>query len=65
VVSRSLEHAAGWQNSTVLRGDLAAEVHKRKQAHDIMVTGSVSVVRTLMAHNNRCAENAVSAETAS
>lgn len=51
VVSRSLEHAAGWQNSTVLPGDLATEVQKRKQAHDIMITGSVSVVRTLMAHD--------------
>ncbi len=51
VVSHSLEHAAGWQNSTVLQGDLAAEVHKHKQAHDIMVTGSASVVRTLMAHD--------------
>ena len=51
VASRSLEHAAGWQNSTVLQGDLVTEVHKRKQAHDIMVTGSASVVRTLMAHD--------------
>jgi dihydrofolate reductase len=51
VVSRSLEHAAGWQNSAVLRGDLTAEVRKRKQAHDIMVTGSVSVIRTLMTHD--------------
>ena len=51
VASRSLEHAAGWQNSVVLHGDLTAEVRMRKQARDIMVTGSVSVVRTLMAHN--------------
>ena len=51
VVSRSLEQAGGWQNSTVLHGDLTAEVQKRKQAHDIMVTGSASVVRTLIAHD--------------
>ena len=51
VVSRSLEDAAEWQNSTVLRGDLVAEVNQRKQAHDIVVTGSVSVIRTLMAHD--------------
>jgi len=51
VVSRSLEDAAEWQNSTVLRGDLLAEVRKRKQAHDIVVTGSVGVIRTLMAHD--------------
>jgi dihydrofolate reductase len=49
VVSRSLEHATGWQNSTVLPGDLAAEVDKRKQAQDIVVAGSASVIRTLMA----------------
>jgi dihydrofolate reductase len=49
VVSRSLEHAAGWQNSTVLPGDLTAEVDKRKQAQDIVVAGSASVIRTLMA----------------
>jgi dihydrofolate reductase len=51
VVSRSLEHADGWQNSAVLRGDLAAEVRKRKQAQDVVVVGSASVVRTLMAHD--------------
>ena len=51
VVSRSLQQASGWQNSTVLHGDLAAEVQKRRQAHDIIVTGSASVVRTLIAHD--------------
>jgi len=51
VASRSLEDAAGWQNSTVLQGDLAAEVHQRKRAQDIVVTGSVSVIRTLMAQD--------------
>jgi dihydrofolate reductase len=51
VASRSLERAAGWQNSTVLQGDLVTAVGKRKQAQDIMITGSASVVRTLMAHD--------------
>ena len=51
VASRSLENAAGWQNSTVLRGDLVTEAGKRKQEQDIVVTGSVSVVRELMAHD--------------
>lgn len=51
VASRSLEDASGWQNSTVLRGDLATEVEKRKQEQDIVVMGSASVVRTLMAHD--------------
>lgn len=51
VASRSLQQAAGWQNSTVLEGDLVATVRERKQAHDIMVTGSASIVRTLMDHD--------------
>jgi dihydrofolate reductase len=49
VASRSLDSAADWQNSTVLRGDLATEAGKRKEAHDIVVMGSASVARTLMA----------------
>jgi dihydrofolate reductase len=49
VASRSLDSAADWQNSTVLRGDLAAEVRARKQAQDIVVMGSASVTRALMA----------------
>ena len=51
VVSRSLERATDWQNSTVLEGDVVAAVRERKQARDIMVTGSTRVVRTLMAHD--------------
>ena len=51
VVSRSLDQAADWQNSAVLPGDLVTEVQKRKQAQDIVVTGSASVVRALMAHD--------------
>ena len=51
VVSRSLDQAADWQNSAVLRGDLVTEVRKRKQEQDIVITGSASVVRTLMAHD--------------
>jgi dihydrofolate reductase len=49
VVSRSLGRAGEWQNSTVLQGDLVAEVRERKQAQEIVVIGSASVVRTLMA----------------
>jgi dihydrofolate reductase len=53
VASRSLDSAADWaadwQNSTVLRGDLTAEVSARKQAQEIVVMGSASVTRTLMA----------------
>ena len=49
VVSRSLEHAAEWKNSTVVQGDLAAVAQERKRTQDIMVMGSASVVRTLIA----------------
>jgi dihydrofolate reductase len=51
VVSRSMDRATEWQNSTVLEGDVVAAVRERKRARDIMVTGSASVVRTLMAHD--------------
>jgi dihydrofolate reductase len=51
VMSRSLEHADGWQNSAVLRGDLVREVGKRQAEQDIVVMGSPSVVRALMAHD--------------
>jgi dihydrofolate reductase len=49
VASRSLDQATEWQNSAVLSRDLVAAVRERKQVQDIMVTGSLSVVRTLMA----------------
>jgi dihydrofolate reductase len=39
------------RNSSVLAGDLVAEVRERKRAQDIVITGSLSVVRTLMAHD--------------
>ena len=49
VASRSLEHAAEWKNSTVVQGDLATAAKERKRTQDIMVMGSASVVRTLIA----------------
>jgi dihydrofolate reductase len=51
VASRSLEDVGSWQNSAVLRGDLVTEAGKRKAEQDIVVMGSASVVRTLMAHD--------------
>src|SRR5881275_1418774 len=46
VISSTLEEPE-WNNSTVLKGDLAEEVAKLKQAHegDIVVHGSGSLVR--------------------
>ena len=51
VASRSLDQADGWQNSAVLPGDLAAAVRERKQAQDIVVMGSASLVHALMAED--------------
>ena len=51
VASRSLDQADEWQNSAVLPGDLVTQVRQRKQEQDIVITGSASVVRTLMAHD--------------
>ena len=49
VASRSLDQVGAWQNSAVLGGDLLAAVRERKQAHDIVVAGSASIVRALAA----------------
>jgi dihydrofolate reductase len=50
VVSRTLQEPA-WENTTVLRGPLEEEVErlKREPGGEIGVTGSISVVRSLMA----------------
>jgi dihydrofolate reductase len=52
VVSSTLERA-DWNNSTVLRGDLAEEVRglKEQPGGDILVAGSASMVRGLIAHD--------------
>jgi dihydrofolate reductase len=51
VVSNSLSDAdASWHNSTVVRGDAAAEVRALKDAvaGDLLVAGSASLVQTLV-----------------
>jgi dihydrofolate reductase len=52
VVSSTLEEA-GWSNSTVLRGDVAAEVAKLKRDVDgtILVAGSAQLVQALVEHD--------------
>jgi dihydrofolate reductase len=52
VVSSTLS-APEWQNSTVLRGDVAEEVAKLRQEQDgdIVVHGSVRLVQTLIEHD--------------
>lgn len=51
VVSRSLDRVDAWDNSDLVRGDLVDEVVRRKENQDVVVVGSLSVARTLMAHD--------------
>ncbi|MFI7150010.1 dihydrofolate reductase family protein [Nonomuraea sp. NPDC050022] len=51
VASRSLDHVEGWHNSTLLRGDLAEEVAKRRQSQDVVIAGSASIVDALRTHD--------------
>jgi len=52
VVSRTLKEAT-WNNSTILTGDMPAEVARLKQqyAGDILVAGSCQLVQGLMQHS--------------
>jgi dihydrofolate reductase len=52
VVSTTLQ-AADWNNSTVIRGDVAAQVATLKQrlGGDILVNGSRTLIQTLLAHD--------------
>ena len=49
VASRTLTDTSAWANSRVIDGDVVDAV-KREQ-HDVIITGSLSVVHTLMAEN--------------
>lgn len=49
VVSTSLQDVSSWNNSSVLSGDLAAGVAALRGRGDVVVVGSISVVRTLSA----------------
>ena len=52
VVSSTLEDP-DWNNTTVLKGDVVTEVTRLKQELDgeIVIPGSIQLVRTLMEHN--------------
>jgi dihydrofolate reductase len=52
VVSATLEHPA-WSNTTVLGGDVLAQVSKLRQeaAGDVVVYGSIQLTHTLMEHD--------------
>ncbi|WP_131737727.1 dihydrofolate reductase family protein [Actinomadura roseirufa] len=47
VASRTLADTSAWANSTVMDGDLLDAV--RREERDVVITGSLSVVRALMA----------------
>ena len=53
VASTTLSDPLGWQNSTVLRGDVAEAVAELKQEDgaDLHVIGSTQLVRTLIQHD--------------
>jgi dihydrofolate reductase len=51
VASRTLLRVDEWQNSQLLQGDLVAEVLTRKATQDLIVVGSASVAKTLIAHD--------------
>ena len=50
VVSTTLEGPLGWQNSTLIRGDVAEEIAnlKRGEGGDIVISGSGALVRSLL-----------------
>jgi dihydrofolate reductase len=52
VASRTLTEPLGWQNSTVLQGDVAGAVLALKQevGDDLLVIGSTELVQTLIDH---------------
>ena len=53
VASRTLTEPLGWQNSTVLQGDVADAVAALKQEDggDLLVIGSTQLVQTLITHD--------------
>jgi dihydrofolate reductase len=53
VVSRTLKEPLGWNNSTLIEGDVAEEVSRLKQqpGKDILIFGSADLVNALMQHD--------------
>ena len=49
VASRTLTDVSAWANSSIIEADLIDAV--RGERRDVIITGSMSVVRTLMAHD--------------
>jgi dihydrofolate reductase len=51
VASRTLTRVDEWQNSNLLKRELLAEVASRKASQDLIVVGSASVAKSLIAHD--------------
>lgn len=51
VASRTLTRVDEWQNSNLFQRDLLAEVAARRETQDLIVAGSASVAKTLIAHD--------------
>ncbi len=53
VVSTTLEEPLGWNNSTLIEGDIAQEVSRLKEqdGKDILIFGSAALVNALMPRN--------------
>ncbi len=51
VASRTLARVDEWQNSQLLQGDLVDEVVARKATQDLIVVGSASIAKALIAHD--------------
>ncbi|MGW4484949.1 dihydrofolate reductase family protein [Amycolatopsis sp. NPDC004368] len=47
VASQTLTSTDAWRNSSLLKGDVADEVRRRKAEQDVIVTGSLSLVHAL------------------
>jgi dihydrofolate reductase len=51
VVTSTLTDTTAWANSSVVEGDLVAEVTRVAAEREVIITGSLSVVRTLAEHD--------------
>jgi dihydrofolate reductase len=53
VISTTLESAAGWRNSTLINGNVVAEVRKLKEqpGKNILIDGSSVLIHTLAENN--------------
>jgi dihydrofolate reductase len=51
VASRTLTDLSAWENSSLMSGDLLDTVERTKADHDVIITGSASIVHALAEHD--------------